>query len=399
MAEENNNNINNNGSTNFDSERMPHNDGRTVRLSDLKPKREKSSNADAAQKENKPKETTKKVVKKVIKKVVKSKNETEVAENAKPIVKKVVKKIVKSNNIDNTTVNLHDLKPASNTQNVKKDEKTSKLNDNNSIKKEENEIDKDIILQKKNQKITELNKATNNSSSNTVIKSAADSAKDFEKNESKKINRHQSKLHRFLKKYRALLIVFFVMSFIYLSWTYVVPFTLNCAITDDKINDFIHSKIGYKVDFKTSNFYTTPSLDIGIKISNLKLIYPQATIDDTKNTFLKARVAVIEVPIVPLLLRTISFNEFSLRSVNANLFKDSKGQYIFIQYIKDNFNPNAPKYVLKVPDIIITSYLMPSYDDQTKTFTRNKGTYLKLSSERVKAVLKETNKAQDIKIQ
>ena len=249
-------------------------------------------------------------------------------------------------------------------------------------------------------KIVNVNPKQAPKKENTVIKSATNAEpKKIGENTvkvGKKILRKKSRLKRIFEKYGIFLILFFVFSLTYLTWMHIVPAVMNFKISGSDINNFLQPKIGFKVDSSNAHFYTTPLLGVGVKIKNFKLIYPEGRIDDEKMLFLKARVATFEVPLIPLMMRTIKFNEFSLRSVNANLYQDKDGKFVYLEEFKNGFNPNAKKYLLEVPDIVITSYNMPSYNAKTGVMTKKRGAQMIIPANTVKKELKAAPKSTSI---
>lgn len=320
--------------------------------------------------------------KKIVKKVVIKKTGT--VPTGKKIVKKIVKKPAEQHNTSNQNSAESSEKKINYWQEIEKIAPSTP-------KKEE-------TIEPK--KIVNVNPKQAPKKENTVIKSATNAEpKKIGENTvkvGKKILRKKSRLKRIFEKYGIFLILFFVFSLTYLTWMHIVPAFMNFKISGSDINNFLQPKIGFKVDSSNAHFYTTPLLGVGVKIKNFKLIYPEGRIDDEKMLFLKARVATFEVPLIPLMMRTIKFNEFSLRSVNANLYQDKNGKFVYLEEFKNGFNPNAKKYLLEVPDIVITSYNMPSYNAKTGVMTKKRGAQMIIPANTVKKELKAAPKSTSI---
>ena len=320
--------------------------------------------------------------KKIVKKVVIKKTGT--VPTGKKIVKKIVKKPAEQHNTSNQNSAESSEKKINYWQEIEKIAPSTP-------KKEE-------TIEPK--KIVSVNPKQAPKKENTVIKSATNAEpKKIGENTvkvGKKILRKKSRLKRIFEKYGIFLILFFVFSLTYLTWMHIVPAVMNFKISGSDINNFLQPKIGFKVDSSNAHFYTTPLLGVGVKIKNFKLIYPEGRIDDEKKLFLKARVATFEVPLIPLMMRTIKFNEFSLRSVNANLYQDKDGKFVYLEEFKNGFNPNAKKYLLEVPDIVITSYNMPSYNAKTGVMTKKRGAQMIIPANTVKKELKAAPKSTSI---
>lgn len=323
----------------------------------------------------------KKIVKRVVRKSTAESN-TNTSSNGqqKKVVKKVVKRVIKKNvqNTQNTTVNSQSKKTINYKEEIEKLSPTNKEQGDRNINSE--------------------NKKNNNQlNENAVIIAATDAEqKQEEKKKGKRIIRKKTRLERMFRKYGVLLVLFFTFSIIYFGWMYLVPAVLNFKITTTDVNDFLQPKIGFKIDYTNSVYYTTPDLAVGVRLKNLKLVYPEGRLDDDKMLFLRARQAIFEVPVIPFLMKTIKFNEFSLRSVNANLYQDKNGKYVYLEQFKKNFNPNAKKYLLEVPDITILSYNMPSFNEQSHTFTKKSGAKMRIPAKAVKEAIKSAPKSNTI---
>jgi len=212
----------------------------------------------------------------------------------------------------------------------------------------------------------------------------------------KKILVKRTKSQKMFKKYGGFLIVFFLASMIYFAWLYGVPAILNARITPAKVNNFLENKIGFKVDYKDAKFYTTNTLDFGVRFKDLKLLYPGSSILNDKGLFLQSRLAIFEIPAIPLAMKTIRFKEFALRTTKINLYQDETGKYFYLQNIKKNFNPQMPKYILEIPTISIYSYNIANFNKKTSEFKRTRGDVMNIKPSQSKEVLREAPKSNTI---
>lgn len=212
----------------------------------------------------------------------------------------------------------------------------------------------------------------------------------------KKAFTKKSKSQKFLKKYGLFLLLFFLFSIMYFAWLYGVPAILNSTVTNKNVNDFIERKIGYKVDYSSSNFYTTNTLAVGVKFKDLRLLFPGSKITSDQGLFMKSRLAVFEMPIVPFLMKTIRFNEFTFRTVIINLYQDDNGKYFYIDNIKQHFNPQMPKYIFEIPNIEIYSYSINNFNKKTEKFKKMRGDEMIIKPSQTKEVLREAPKSSSI---
>lgn len=167
--------------------------------------------------------------------------------------------------------------------------------------------------------------------------------------------------------------IFFALSACYFSWMYAVPFFLNMKVSKESVNNFFQQKFNYMSDYYSANVYTTPSLGLGIRFIDFNLIYPNENASNDESVFLKSKSAIFEVAAIPLLLKTIKFNQVLFRGVNINTFQNIHGKYAYQEHIKTHFNPNMNKYVLEVPEIKLLSYSFINYNQQTDSFKKDFG--------------------------
>ncbi len=216
-------------------------------------------------------------------------------------------------------------------------------------------------------------------------------------NNKKSFSDGKSKPSPFFRRFGVFLIIFFISSFIYLFWLYILPFCLNNQITEDKINNFIKPRLNLTARMVSSDIYTTPSLGIGIKVKDLKLIYPgAASISSEERVFLNAKSAFFEIAFIPYLMKTIKFNEFLLRGVSVNTYQNENGQYAYKEHFIANFNPSMEKYVLEVPTITLLSYTFDNYNQQTGEFKKEAGSSMVIKPITTKSLLSKSQWAKTI---
>lgn len=192
-----------------------------------------------------------------------------------------------------------------------------------------------------------------------------------------------------------LIAVFFVLSACYFSWMYAVPFFLNMKVSQESVSKFFQQKFNYMSDYYSANVYTTPSLGLGVKFTDFNLLYPNANASTDEGVFLKSKSAIFEVAAVPLLLKTIKFNQILFRGVSINTFQNAQGEYAYQEHIKYNFNPNMRKYVLEVPEIKLLSYSFINYNQQTDTFKKDFGSSYTIRPMDTKNLLLKSPQVQD----
>lgn len=217
----------------------------------------------------------------------------------------------------------------------------------------------------------------------------------------KKIVRHRSKTEKFLRKFGIFLLVIFAFSSVYLFWLYAMPPILNKSLTPDKISEYISPKIGFYVQCETAKFTTDNNFNIGLKVNNLKVFYPvadKAQQTDEKHLFLKARSAEFELPFIPLLMKTIKFNTFNINTVSIELFQDEEGKYGYLSNIREQFNPQMPKYVLEIPQINLNAYSIKNFNLSDGSYKKENGEVIELNPIDIKGVLEDAKYSNSIKI-
>jgi len=189
--------------------------------------------------------------------------------------------------------------------------------------------------------------------------------------------------------YGKFLIFFFLLSGLYLSWTYIVPFYLDKKYPQDVVCKNLGSKLGFDLKCDNLSYYTTPSLSVGMDFSHLILYYPSSKIK--KDEFMKVRKASFELPLIPFLMRTIKFNKFDLRSTIVSLYQDEQGNYVYLRQIQSEFNPQMPKYELVVPKISLIGYAFKNFNAQTQEYKVLSGKEKNIPASVSKDVLSKAN--------
>lgn len=260
---------------------------------------------------------------------------------------------------------------------------------------EEKKVVKKKVVKKK---VTETDAAEKKTAKKKVTDKIPAEHKEHEKKDKEKKNIYipKTKSQRFFKRYGVLLIIFFICSGIYFAWMYGVPAYFNWVCTPTKVNNFTEKHLGFSAYYKDSRFYTTPTLGLGVKFRDLKVMYPGSSPKSEQGLFMRVRLATFEVAAIPLMMRTIRFNHCGFRTAMVNLYQDEKNKYFYIENIKKHFNPQMPKYVLEVPTIELSSYSINNYNKNTDTFKKDKGNIMRITPAQTKGVLQNAPNAKTI---
>lgn len=205
-------------------------------------------------------------------------------------------------------------------------------------------------------------------------------------------NKNQSS--KLFRKFGFVFVLFFIFSALYFSWLYIAPFIFESKISDEDVVDFIKSKFNFKAEYSLLSCKTTPSVSLDVILKDFRLSYPEG--DGSDAVFLKSKSLEVEVPLIPLMMKTIKFNKFILRGVYVSTFQDSEGKYVYQEYIKNNFNPAMPQYVLEVPSIKLIAYTFDNYNQQTDTYKKDGGNSLIIKPIESKLVLQKSPNASTI---
>ena len=227
-----------------------------------------------------------------------------------------------------------------------------------------------------------------NKKPNDVASSTAKKVKSGKK-KSTSAKLKQGKAKRKVKKLMVFAMLFFAFAAVYFSWIYAFPIYLKNSISEQAVKEFIHAKFAFNNDFSSMNFYTTPSLDIGLQIKDLKLVYPDFDMDSEQGLFLTSKNTTIEIQAIPFFMKTIKFDKFDFKSVYINLYQDSAGQYAFKEHLLSRFMPRLPLYVIEYPQIKLRSYNFDNFNLQTQQFKKNGGALMTIKPMEVKAFLQD----------
>lgn len=179
-----------------------------------------------------------------------------------------------------------------------------------------------------------------------------------------------------MKKVKILTIILFTFIFVfYFTFLFVLPNVINLNNYKNDINKLAKDTVNLNVSYDNLKIVTTPLLKIGVKVQNLSVKY------DEKNEFLNLQNSKILVNILPLVIKSISFDEIYIDGLNLNLKILSSGQLYIQKYINDylasnqneqqkeenNANTNAAlpfKFSYKMPDISILNYNLNLTDEK-----------------------------------
>ncbi len=179
-----------------------------------------------------------------------------------------------------------------------------------------------------------------------------------------------------MKKVKILTIILFTFIFVfYFTFLFVLPNVINLNNYKNDINKLAKDTVNLNVSYDNLKIVTTPLLKIGVKAQNLSVKY------DEKNEFLNLQNSKILVNILPLVIKSISFDEVYIDGLNLNLKILSSGQLYIQKYINDylaanqneqqkeenNANTNAAlpfKFSYKMPDISILNYNLNLTDEK-----------------------------------
>ena len=175
-----------------------------------------------------------------------------------------------------------------------------------------------------------------------------------------------------MKKVKILTIILFTFIFVfYFTFLFVLPNVINLNNYKNDINKLAKDTVNLNVSYDNLKIVTTPLLKIGVKAQNLSVKY------DEKNEFLNLQNSKILVNIIPLVIKSISFDEIYIDGLNLNLKILANGQLYIQKYINDYLKANQPqeendgeantfpfKFSYKMPDISILNYNLNLTDEK-----------------------------------
>lgn len=178
-----------------------------------------------------------------------------------------------------------------------------------------------------------------------------------------------------MKKFKifTVTLLFFIAIF-YFVFLFILPNVINLNDYKNDINKLAKDTVNLNVSYDNLKIVTTPLLKIGVKAQNLSVKY------DEKNEFLNLQNSKILVNILPLILKSISFDEIYVDGLSLNLKILSSGQLYIQKYINDYLSANQNEqleeennsqtntfpfnFSYKMPDISILNYNLNLTDEK-----------------------------------
>ncbi|MGN0005836.1 MAG: hypothetical protein ACI37Z_07685 [Candidatus Gastranaerophilaceae bacterium] len=314
-------------------------------------------------------------------------NESE--SNKKPVVKKIVKKTVKKP-VKKFNEKILSRKIIVDTDGIRKEVIRSEYTDENGVKK----ISVKKIKIKDNPKIKSATEVHENFEESNKEKT---SDSNTNANGIKKVNRKKSQEQKFWEKYGVSIIFTIVFAIIYGSWLYIAPLIISFKVTDLSIDKFLRAKFGMMMECSRTSVYTTPTLGVGVRINNPKVYF--GTSDDAKSDdtlYFKAKNVTMEIQAIPYLMKTVKFNKFIIRNLNAAVYQDENGKFAYVGHIKNSFNPQMKKIMVYVPDVELKNYAFKKYSDLTEKYQVDSGLEGNIKASVIKEVLQQSNKVTDV---
>lgn len=201
----------------------------------------------------------------------------------------------------------------------------------------------------------------------------------------------KAKTKRKAKKILIFGFVFFLFAALYFSWIYAFPMFLDNKISSVQVKEFVKEKFDFQTDFSSMNFYTTPNLNIGLQVRDLKLVYPNFPMESEQGLFLSSKNSAFEIQAIPFAMKTIKFDKIEFKSVFVNTYQDSAGEYAYKEHLRSRFMPRLPLYVIEYPKIKLCSYTFDNFNLKTQQSKKEGGALMIIKPSEVKLFLKDAD--------
>lgn len=227
-------------------------------------------------------------------------------------------------------------------------------------------------------------------------KQSADNTENVSKDGIKKIQRNKTKKQKIWDKYGIAIIFTVIFMFIYSIWLYIVPLGLNFNVNEISINKFVQSKFNLSFDCVSTKAYTTPTFGMGVVIRGPKFYFGNEDNKTDETLYFKAKNMTIEIQAIPYLLKTVKFNKFIIRNLNASVYQDVNGKFPYITHVQSSFNPQMKKFMVYIPDVELVNFAFKKYSDFTGEYKVDSGIDGNIKASVIKEVLQQSDRITDI---
>ncbi|MBS4760066.1 MAG: AsmA family protein [Clostridium sp.] len=175
---------------------------------------------------------------------------------------------------------------------------------------------------------------------------------------------------KILSKYKTVFgIVLFLIFILYVAFLFILPNTLNLNSYKKDIQKIIFDSSKIIFDADNMKIVTTPDLKAGVKISGLKILYP-----DNKEIFL-SKSTEVKISLLPLIFKTLRISDITVDSPQLKLIYLKNCQLDLVDYLNKNLLSSADtqtasqelplKISKKLPVVSVKNYNILLLDEKT----------------------------------
>jgi uncharacterized protein involved in outer membrane biogenesis len=172
-------------------------------------------------------------------------------------------------------------------------------------------------------------------------------------------------------KYKKLLIgVSSIVLTLYFAFLFVLPNVLNLNNYKKDIQKIVFDSAKLNLDFENLKLVTTPNLKAGVKITGVKLSYPN------NSQIAGVKSAEVKLALLPLICKTIQVSDVVVSEPKLNLVYTKDFQIDLVKYIIQNMpvsdgssEVTTAEFPLKIsnklPKVVVDGYNLQIKDEKT----------------------------------
>lgn len=170
---------------------------------------------------------------------------------------------------------------------------------------------------------------------------------------------------KYVKNILILIVTLLVLA--YIAFLAIVPFVIESKFDKKAFASAVFELTKLKPEYPKVKIYTTPSLNVGFKFTDLKLMYP----DDKQ--FMSSSYATLEFSAIDFLSNKLNFSKISLDKPVIDLIVLNNGKTKINDFFETNLHGPTCGYKIAPTSIQLNNYKIERYNMQKSNDSSLKG--------------------------